>query len=126
MGRGRELTALPDRDDLVHIFFNPRVPSIAWPSRPRVGGGGGARLHDDALGAAAGALAGLADIHLALGGARAECTTAGRVGGHLLVVATDLTDEVVEGVLDVDAGLGGGFDELAAELAGERFALCTR
>jgi hypothetical protein len=46
------------------------------------------------------------------------------VRGHLLVVAADLADEVVEGVLDVDAGFGGGFDEFAAELAGERFTFC--
>lgn len=81
-------------------------------------------LHDDTLGAAAGALAWLAHVHLALWCAGAECTAAGGVGGHLLVVAADLADEVVECVLDVDAGLGGGFDELAVELAGERFALC--
>lgn len=83
-------------------------------------------LHDDALRAATGTLARLAHVHLALWCAGAERAGAGRVRGHFLVVATDLADEVVEGVLDVDAGLGGGFDELAAELAGERFALCTR
>lgn len=82
-----------------------------------------ALLHDNALGAAAGALARLADIHLALWGAGTECTGAGRVGGHLLVVAADLADEIVEGVLDVDAGLGGGLDELAAELSGQGFTL---
>lgn len=84
------------------------------------------RLHDHALGAAAGALAGLADVHLALGRAGTECTGAGGVRGHLLVVAADLTDEVVEGILDVDAGLGGGFDELAAELTGQGLTLCRR
>lgn len=83
-------------------------------------------LHDNALGAAAGALTRLADIHLALWRAGTECTRAGRVGRHLLVVAADLADEVVEGVLDVDAGLGGGLDELAAELAGQGFTLYRR
>jgi Na+(H+)/acetate symporter ActP len=81
-------------------------------------------LHDDALGAAAGTLARLAHVHLALWCAGAKRAGAGGVRGHLLVVAADLADEVVEGVLDVDAGFGGGFDELAAELAGERFTLC--
>lgn len=81
-------------------------------------------LHDDALRAATGTLARLAHVHLALWCAGAERAGAGRVRGHFLVVATDLADEVIEGVLDVDAGLGGCFDELAAELAGERFALC--
>lgn len=81
-------------------------------------------LHNDALGAAASTLTGLANIHLALGGARAEGARAGWVGGHILVVAADFTDEVVEGVLDVDAGLGGGFDELAVELSGQSLTLC--
>lgn len=75
-------------------------------------------LHNDTLGAAASTLTGLADIHLALRGASTESARAGWVGGHILVVAADFTDEVVESVLDVDAGLGGGLDELAAELAG--------
>lgn len=81
-------------------------------------------LHDHALCAATGVLGRIAHVHLALWCAGAERAGAGGVRGHLLVVATDLADEVVEGVLDVDAGFGGGFDELAAELAGERFALC--
>ena len=81
-------------------------------------------LHDDALRAAASVLGRIAHVHLALWCAGAERAGAGGVRGHLLVVAADLADEVVEGVLDVDAGLGGGFDELAAELTGERFALC--
>jgi hypothetical protein len=90
----------------------------------RTSAGDGVVLHDDALGAAAGALTWLAHVHLALWCASAECTRPGGVRGHLLVVAADLADEVVEGVLDVDAGFGGGFDKLAAELAGESFSLC--
>ena len=80
-------------------------------------------LHDDATRAATSALARLAHVHLALGCAGAERAGAGGVRGHFLVVATDLADEVVEGVLDVDTGFGGCFDELAAELTGESFAL---
>lgn len=76
------------------------------------------RLHDHTLGAAASALTGLAHVHLVVRGAGAKGSRAGGVGGHFLVVAADLTDEVVEGVFDVHAGLGGGLDELAAELAG--------
>jgi Na+(H+)/acetate symporter ActP len=81
-------------------------------------------LHDDALGAAASALARLAHVHLAFWCAGTERAGARGVRGHLLVVAADLANEIVEGVLDVDAGLGRGFNELAAELTGERFALC--
>lgn len=82
------------------------------------------KLHHDTLAAAAGVVAGLADVHLAFGGAGAECPGARGVGGHFLVVTANLADEVVEGVFDVDAGLGRGFDEFAAELSGERFTLC--
>lgn len=82
------------------------------------------RLHHDALAAAAGVVAGLAHVHLALGGAGSERARSGRIRRHFLVVAADLPDELVEGVFDVDARLGGGFDELATELAGQRFALC--
>jgi hypothetical protein len=80
-------------------------------------------LHDDALPTAAGFLAGLADIHLALGGAAAERARPGRIGRHLLVVPADLADELVEGVFDVDARLGGGFDEGAAKLPSQGLAL---
>jgi len=37
---------------------------------------------------------------------------------HSLVVFSDLTHNFVEGVVDIDAGFGGSFDESAAELAG--------
>lgn len=35
-----------------------------------------------------------------------------------LVVTADFANKVVESVIDVDAGFGGGLDELAAELVG--------
>jgi hypothetical protein len=82
------------------------------------------RLHDNTLGAAASALARLAHVHLVVGGAGAKGSGAGGIGGHFLVVAADLTDKVVESVFDVRAGLGGGLDELAAELSGQGFTLC--
>ena len=44
---------------------------------------------------------------------------------HLLVVSADLPDDVVEGVVNVDARLGRCLDELAAELPGEVLALCV-
>jgi hypothetical protein len=83
------------------------------------------RLHDNTLGAASSALTGLAHVHLVVGGAGAKGSGAGGVRRHFLVVAADLTDEVVEGVFDMRAGLGGGLDELAAELSGQGFTLCS-
>lgn len=81
-------------------------------------------LHEDTLGAAAGAVIRIAHVHLALWCATSIWAAAGWVRGHFLVVPADLADEVIEGGLDVDARLGGSFEELAAELTGERFALC--
>lgn len=48
------------------------------------------------------------------------------IAGHVFVVLADLADDVVEGVVDVDARFCGRLNELAAELAGERFALCLK
>ncbi len=47
------------------------------------------------------------------------------VGGriHLLVVPTDLPDDLVEGIIDVDARLGRGLDELAPEPTCQGFTL---
>ena len=61
-------------------------------------------LHNNAFSAAASAFTWLAHVHLAFRGARTECARSGGVR-HLFVVPADLTDKVVEGVLDVDARL---------------------
>ena len=54
-------------------------------------------------------------------------SAATRVGRHISVVFPDLTHDVVEGVVDVDAGPSGCLDELAAaEAACERGTLCLR
>lgn len=74
------------------------------------------RLHDDTLGAAASF--GLAFAHLHLAGRTAIATvaaTAGRIALHLAVVATDLSDNIVESLVDVNARLGGRLDEAAAK-----------
>lgn len=47
-----------------------------------------------------------------------------RVRGHFLVISADLAHNIVEGVVDVDAALGGCLDEFAAELPCEVLALC--
>jgi len=61
----------------------------------------------------------LTDLHLAARAPATVPTSAARcVARHLLVVASDLADDVVEGVIDVDARFRRGFDEFAAEGAG--------
>ena len=45
-------------------------------------------------------------------------TAGSGVARHVFVVFPDLAHDVVEGVVDVDAGFGGGLDEFAAELSG--------
>lgn len=55
------------------------------------------------------------DIHILLGTAVGSVAASGGVAGHLLIVAPDLADDIVEGVVDVDARLRRGLDELAAE-----------
>jgi hypothetical protein len=37
------------------------------------------------------------------------------IARHVFVIFSDLAYDVVEGVVDVDAGLGGRFDEFASE-----------
>lgn len=81
-------------------------------------------LHNDALPTATSFLTRLTDIHLALRGPGAKRPPTRPIGRHFLVVATDLTDKLVEGVFDIDAGFGGGFHELATELSGEGFSFC--
>lgn len=80
------------------------------------------QLHNNTFPAAAGALTRLAYVHFAVGGAGAECTGS-RWVGHLLVVPADLTHKVVKSVFDIDARFRGCFDELAAELSCQGFAL---
>ena len=46
------------------------------------------------------------------------------MAGDRLVIASDFADEVVESVVNVNAGLGGGLDEFATEGLGERSTLC--
>jgi hypothetical protein len=58
-------------------------------------------------------------------GAMGPCVAGcARVRRHFLVVSADFTDNVVEGVVNVDAGFGRGFDEFAAKVLGEVLALC--
>jgi hypothetical protein len=71
--------------------------------------------HHHAL-AAAGVLVLAVHLHLVVG--LGLGVGAAGVAGHIFVVLADLADDVVEGVVDVDAGLGRGLDELAAELPG--------
>lgn len=80
-------------------------------------------LHNHALSTAPGVIAWFAHVHFAFWGTGTESARPGGVGGHFLVVSADFTDEVVEGVFNVDARLRGGFDEFAAELSREGLSL---
>lgn len=81
-------------------------------------------LHHNTFPAAAGALAGLANVHFVVRGAATKGTGAGWVGRHLLVVSADFAHELIETIFDVDAGLCRRFEVLAAELSSESLSLC--
>ena len=59
-------------------------------------------LHDCALAAAAGVLVVAVHLHL-VGGALGVRVAAAGIAAHVLVVFADLPDDVVEGVVDIDA-----------------------
>ena len=71
-----------------------------------------ATLHDHAFAAAASVLIVAAHLHLMVGSFAGSCAW---IAGHVFVVFPNLAYDVVEGVVDVDAGFGGRFDEFAAE-----------
>jgi hypothetical protein len=80
----------------------------------------GTSLHYCALAAAALlVLVHLEAFHVVVAGAGAAW-----VRRHVPVISPDLTDNVEEGVVDVDTGPGGCLDELAAETACECGTLC--
>lgn len=79
------------------------------------------RSHDHAFAAATRVFIVPAHLHLMVWCFACSCAW---VAGHVLVVLPDLAHDVVEGVVDVDAGFGGRFDEFAAELSCELSALC--
>jgi hypothetical protein len=81
-------------------------------------------LHNDTLGAASGLLLAMVHIHR-LGraiGAR-ETAAAGGVALHLAVVSSDLANNVVKGLLNIQTRLGGSLDELAAERTSQSLSL---
>lgn len=63
-------------------------------------------LHDDTLGAAAGLSLAAIHIHLLGGVVTRVVAAARRVALHLAVVSADLTNEIVKGLVNVEAGLG--------------------
>lgn len=84
-------------------------------------------LHDDTLGTASGFVARLGHVHLASVRSTTTKGAAARgIGRHFLVVAANLANQVVEGVVNVDARLGRCLDELAAELTSQGFTLCEK
>jgi hypothetical protein len=80
-------------------------------------------LHDHTLAAASRILIVLLHIQLVIGSSWSARGGAG-VAGHVLVVLSDLAHDVVEGIVDVYAVLGGCLDEVAAKGGGEFLALC--
>lgn len=49
-----------------------------------------------------------------------------RIGCVRPVVSSDLAYNVIECIVDINAGLGRGFDKNAVELTGEIFSLCDK
>lgn len=81
-----------------------------------------AALHHYTLPTASSFLLLILKAHLVLWLVPTASTTG--VSRHILVVFSNLANDIVEGVVDVDARLGGGLDELAAERSRELLALC--
>ena len=73
-----------------------------------------AALHDRTFRAAAGIFVSVVHVQLMVWPAWPSIVRT-CIAGHVLVVLSDLTYNVVEGVVNVDAVLCGGFDEVAAE-----------
>jgi hypothetical protein len=71
--------------------------------------------HNYALSAAASLLLPALHIEILLGAPVGPVGASCYVARHLLVVAPDLADEIIEGIVDVDTRLGGRLDEFAAE-----------
>lgn len=75
-------------------------------------------LHYDALGAAASVALTAVHVHLLWWPIHARAASAtGGVTLHLTVVSSDLADNVIKSLLDIESRLGGGLNELAAEIA---------
>jgi hypothetical protein len=71
-----------------------------------------AASHDHALAAAASVLIVGTHLHLVVW---CFARAGSWIARHVFVVFPDLAHDVVEGVVDVDAGFGGRLDEFAAE-----------
>lgn len=81
-------------------------------------------LHDDALGTAAGLGFAFAHFHFVRGSvASSVATAARRVALHLAVKAPNLADDIVESLVNVDAGLGRCLDEAATKVLGQLLTL---
>lgn len=109
------------------IASNPRHRVASACQAPTPNDVGESISHDDTLATASGFLFAAVHVHLLGRAVEAGATTAtSRVALHFAVVATDFADNVVEGLVDVDSGLGGSFDELAVERSRKSLALCSK
>ena len=79
--------------------------------------------HDHTLAATPGILIPPIDVHLFSWPVVTRVES--RVAGHVLVVLPDLADDVVKGVVDVDAALRGRLDKVAAEGSCELSPFCS-
>lgn len=101
------------------------TPSPCEPCSPQEGTASPRHhLHDDALGTAAGLGFAFAHFHFVRGSVATSVATAARgVTLHLAVKAPNLADDIVESLVNVDAGLGRCFDETATKVLGQLFTL---
>jgi len=81
-------------------------------------------LHDGALCAASAVLLSFVCMHPFYFGATIRPSSSGATD-NVAVVLADFADNVVKGVLDVDAGFGRRLDEFAAKAPGKLFAICV-
>lgn len=81
-------------------------------------------LHDNALGAATSLLLSAVHVHLLRRSVGAASTAGATRVLQVTVVLADLANNVVESLLDIQAGLGRGLDEFAVERTGQRLTLC--
>lgn len=101
------LTPIPSHP-MAFVSHNPSPPNKS----------SGHLLHNNTTTASTTLLTTLAYIHLCLWSISTSVGAAGSVASHLFVISTDLADDIVEGIVNIDARFCRSFDEFAAKAAG--------